>query len=356
MTGRLTAPPRPRRGGGLTHQGLIHSSSQEFLATTVPFCREGLEQRDAVLAVTTPANIDLLRQALGDASGQVELIDAGEWYRAPERTLGAYHRYVDQRTGTGRHQQVRVIGEPVWHGRDTLETTEWTRYESAINVALAHCPAWIICPYDTRALPESIVADARRTHPHLAVAASARPSDSYADPAATDNGWHRPLAPVAGEGEEAFMRFGADLSAVRSTVAETAAEMGLSADGTQRLVFAVNEVATNAVQHGGGTGHIAVHRAGRRIVCDVTSTGRNKTDWYLGHLPPDPQQQRGHGVWVVRQPCDLLEVHTGQDSTTVRLHVSLAWAENTGAPHRLPWHRPLTGLDHLTPRADRIVQ
>ncbi|WP_406471400.1 sensor histidine kinase [Streptomyces hirsutus] len=323
MTDRLTAPSRPHRGSGLSHQGLIYGSGQEFLATTVPFCLEGLEQRDAVPAVTTPANIDLLRQALGDASGQVEFIDAGKWYRTPGRTLGASYRYVDQRTGTGRHQRVRVIGEPVWHGRHTLETTEWTRYESAINVAFAHCPAWIICPCDARALPESFVADARRTHPHLAVAASARPSDRCADPA-TDNGRHRPLAPVAGEGEETFMRFGADLSAVRSTVVETAAEMGLSADGTQRLVFAVNEVATNAVQHGGGTGHIVVRRAGRRIVCDVASTGRNKTDWYLGHLPPDPQQQRGHGMWVVRQLCDLLEVHTGQDSTTVRLHVSLA--------------------------------
>ncbi|WP_225638799.1 sensor histidine kinase [Streptomyces solaniscabiei] len=323
MTGSPTAPPaRPHRSGGLTHHGLVYGSSQEFLAATVPFCLEGLEQQDAVLAVTTPANIDLLREALGEESGQVKFIDADEWYRTPGRTLAAYYRYVDRRTRTGRHQQVRVIGEPVWHGRDTLETAEWTRYEAAINVAFAHCPAWIVCPYDTRVLPESIVADARRTHPYLAVAASSRPSDRYEDPTA-DNGRHRPLAPVSGEGEEAVMRFGADLSEVRSTVAEAAAGMGLSADGTQRLVFAVNEVATNAVQHGGGAGHIALRRAGRRIVCDVTSTGPNKTDWYLGYLPPDPQQQRGHGMWVVRQLCDLLEVHTDQDGTTVRLHVSL---------------------------------
>ncbi|MFG3152135.1 anti-sigma factor RsbA family regulatory protein [Streptomyces sp. NPDC048219] len=323
MTDSLTAPPpRPHRNGGLTHQGLLYGSGQQFLDTTVPFCLEGLEQRDAVLAVTGAANAALLRQALGKASRQVEFVDAGEWYRTPGRTLGAYYRYVDQRTREGRHQRVRVIGEPVWHGRDALETAEWARYEAALNVAFAHCPAWVVCPYDTRVLPESILAGARRTHPHLAVAASSRPSDRYEDPAAGD-GWHRPLVPVAGEGERTVMRFGADLSAVRSTVAQAAAGMGLSADGTQRLVFVVNEVATNAVQHGGGEGHVAVRRAGRRIVCDVTSTGPNKTDWYLGYLPPDPQQRHGHGMWVVRQLCDLLEVHTDQDSTTVRLHVSL---------------------------------
>ncbi|MER7490294.1 ATP-binding protein [Streptomyces sp. NPDC126497] len=119
------------------------------------------------------------------------------------------------------------------------------------------------------------------------------------------------------------MRFGADLAAVRAEVAGTAARMGLSADGTRRLVFAVNEVATNAVQHGGGTGHLVVRRAGRRVVCDVTSTGRNTSGWYLGCLPPDPGQERGHGMWVVRQLCDLFEVHTGEDGTTVRLHISL---------------------------------
>ncbi|WP_171990961.1 sensor histidine kinase [Streptomyces sp. JHA26] len=324
MTAGPTAPPaRPHRDGGLTHQALVYGSDQEFLATTVPFCLEGLERRDAVLAVTTPANIDLLRRALGKASERVEFVDADAWYRTPGRTLGAYHRYVDRHTRTGRHQRVRVIGEPVWHGRDSLETVEWGRYEAAINVAFAPCPAWIICPYDTRVLPEDVVAGARRTHPHLAVAASSRPSGRYADPT-TDDGWHWPPAPVSGEGEEAAMRFGADLSAVRSTVAEAAAGMGLSPDGTRRLVFAVNEVATNAVQHGGGTGHLTVRRAGRRIVCDVTSTGTGRPDWYLGYLPPDPRQRRGHGMWVVRQLCDLLEVHTDQDSTTVRLHISLA--------------------------------
>ncbi|MEU0228604.1 sensor histidine kinase [Streptomyces sp. NPDC006284] len=322
MTETLTLDPLPAHGGNLAHQALIYGSDDEFLAATVPFCLDGLEQGDAVLAVTTPGNTDLLRQALDGARAHIDFGDTEEWYRTPGRTLGDYYRYVDRLTGTGGHRRVRVIGEPVWTSRDALETAEWTRYEAAVNVAFADCPAWIVCPYDTRVLPEDVVAGARRTHPVIEAAATVLPSDRYVEPTA-DGGWRRPLQPLGTEDGDLVMRFGTDLSAVRAEVAASAVRMGLSEDGTRRLVFAVNEVATNAVQHGGGAGELVMRRSGRRVVCDVTSTGDNDSGWFVGYLPPDPQRQRGHGMWVVRQLCDLLEVHTAQNSTTVRLHVSL---------------------------------
>lgn len=319
----MTARPAPVRDAGLDHQGLLYGSAREFLAATVPFCRDGVARGEAVLVVTSAANAELLHGALGEVSGRVEFADADDWYRTPGRTLSAYHRYVGRRTGGAPGRRVRVIGEPVWHGRDPLETAEWTRYESAINVAFAGCPASIVCPYDTRVLPRSVVADAGRTHPRLAGAVSPRPGERYADPAA-DGAWRLPPAPLDEEGEAFLVRFEADLSAVRHRVAEAAAGLGLPPDRVQRLVFAVNEVATNAVQHGEGTGTVAVRRAGRRVVCDVTSTGGDGAPWYLGYLPPAPGQPRGHGMWVVRQLCDLLEVHSDEQSTIVRLHMALS--------------------------------
>ncbi|MFI0999420.1 anti-sigma factor RsbA family regulatory protein [Streptomyces galbus] len=319
----MTAPAPHRPPEGLTHQGLVYGSDEEFLAATVPFCREGLARGEAVLAVTTGTNIGLLRRALDDVSGQVEYADAQDWYQRPGATLGAYHRWVDRRTAGGAHRRVRVIGEPVWHGRDALETAEWTRYESAVNVAFADCPAWIICPYDTRVLPPAVVADAHRTHPELATDGAAVASDHYADPADADSVWSRPLAPVGAEGEDAVLSFGADLTDVRTFVADTATALGLAPHRTPTLVFAVNEVATNAVQHGGGAGRLVLRRCGPRIVADVVSTGPSHAAWYLGYLPPDPRQPRGHGMWAVRHLCDLLEVHTDDGATTVRLHVGL---------------------------------
>ncbi|MDQ7810827.1 sensor histidine kinase [Amycolatopsis sp. A133] len=303
---------------------MIYRSDEEFLAATVPFCLDGLEQGDAVLAVTTGANIDLLRQSLGGAAGDVEFVDANEWYRTPGRTLGAYHRYVDQRTTGGRYPLVRVIGEPVWHGRDATETTEWTRYESAINVAFAGCPAWIVCPYDTRVLPGHVVEDARRTHPQLVAGPAAQASDDYTPPDAADGAWTRRLAPIPAGSPYAVLPFDADLVPVRTFVAEHASSLGLSESGVQLLVFAANEIATNAVSHGGGRGRVAVGRSGNRIICDITDPGSGALDWYLGYLPPEPGGQSGHGLWIVRQLCDLVEVHTGDGGTTVRLHVGTA--------------------------------
>ncbi|GAA5042018.1 sensor histidine kinase [Streptomyces similanensis] len=315
--------PGPGSAAHLAHQGLIYGTDEEFLSATVPFCLDGLEQDDAVLAVTTAANIGLLRGALGGTAEQVEFVDADDWYRAPGRTLGAYHRYVDRHTADGAHARVRVIGEPVWHGRDRLETAEWTRYEAAINVAFADCPAWIVCPYDTRALPADVVAGARHTHPELVAGPAAHPSDHYTPPDTGRRSWERRLAPVAVDGREAVLDFAADLSEVRAFVAETAGALGLSGERAGHLVFAANEVATNAVRHGGGHGRISLRRAGRRIVCDVANPARGGVEWYTGYLPPDRTRGRGHGLWTVRQLCDLVEIDTDGGVTTVRLHLDL---------------------------------
>ncbi|MBT2468993.1 sensor histidine kinase [Streptomyces sp. ISL-66] len=321
----MTAP-QPDRAPRLVHQGLVYGSDEAFLAATVPFCLDGLQQDEAVLAVTTPANIDLLRQQLGSAAGAVHYIAADDWYQTPGSTLGAYYRYVDERTATGRHPQVRVIGEPVWHGRDALETDEWTRYEAVINLAFAHCPAWIVCPYDTRTVPDRIVADARRTHPQLVTGPAAETSGHYAPPEGTV--WHRNLSPVPAPGSNATMRFGTDLHRVRSFVARHSAQLGMSPQGAERLMFAVNEVAANAVQHGGGHGEVSVWRTGHKVICEISDPGPTRfpadTGWTLGYLPPDPSRPRGHGLWTVRQLCDLVEVHTGGPATVVRVHLSLS--------------------------------
>ncbi|MFD3330413.1 anti-sigma factor RsbA family regulatory protein [Streptomyces sp. NPDC058701] len=319
-----TTVPRPGDGPLLTHQALVYGSDEEFLAATVPFCLDGLRADDAVLAVTNDTNTDLLRQALGDAAPHVEFIAADLWYRTPGRTLSAYHRYVERHTADGGHRRVRVIGEPVWHGRDPVETAEWTRYESALNIAFAPCPAWIVCPYDSRSLPGAVVRDALRTHPQVVTGPGAGASDRYLPPTAPDGAWDREVTtlPVRGP-EAAVLPFGADLDAVRAFVVRTAGALGLSDAGMQRLVLAANEVATNAVRHGAGHGRVALGRSGHRIVCDITDPGPGGTDWYAGYLPPDPSGSRGHGLWAVRQLCDLVEIDTRRGGTTVRLHVNL---------------------------------
>ena len=163
------------------HEALVYSTVEEFLAATVPFIREGLEEEEPLLVVTKGANLSALREALDTDAGRVDFVDSTVWYRRPRQTIEAYDRYVHTRLeeGAGR---VRIIGEPVWPRTSARGVAEWKRYESALNVAWASMPTWVVCPYDANELADDIVNDAKRTHPVLRTGRGPRPSLHYTDP------------------------------------------------------------------------------------------------------------------------------------------------------------------------------
>ncbi|MEW9552151.1 anti-sigma factor RsbA family regulatory protein [Nonomuraea sp. NPDC050783] len=308
------APPR------LVHHALLYGSDGEFLSATEPFCREGLAAGDRVLAVTTAANIGLLRAALGGDADRVEFAEAADWYDAPGRALAAYDRYVDaHRNGHGR---MRVIGEAAWHGRSAAEDAEWIRYESVLNAAFAGRPAWILCPYDERAVPGHIVADARRTHPELLTpGGDAEPSAAYVEPElfACEHDT-LPLPPPPAHPLADFP-FDGDLYFMRRAVRSALAPLGTSEERVGLLLLAVNEVVSNAVEHGGGHGRLVLWADGPVVVCDVTDPGQMKR-LLPGYLPPPPMSARGHGLWVVRRLCELVQIRSGDQGTQIRLHMA----------------------------------
>jgi DNA-binding NarL/FixJ family response regulator len=162
------------------HEALVYSTVDEFLAATVPFIREGLEEEEPLLVVTKEANLSALRETLDIDAGGVDLVDRAGMYRSPPQSIEAYGHYVRTRLeeGAGR---VRIIGEPVWP-TSARAVAEWKRYESALNVAWASTPSWVVCLYDANELPDDIVSDAKRTHPALRTGHGARPSPHYTDP------------------------------------------------------------------------------------------------------------------------------------------------------------------------------
>jgi len=167
-------------GSRCVHEALVYSTVEEFLAATVPFIREGLEEQEPLLVVTKEANLSALRETLDIDAGGVDLVDRAGMYRSPPESIEAYDRYVRTRLeeGAGR---VRIMGEPVWP-TSARAVAEWKRYESALNVAWASTPSWVVCLYDANELPDGIVSDAKRTHPALRTGRGARPSPHYTDP------------------------------------------------------------------------------------------------------------------------------------------------------------------------------
>ncbi len=165
----------------LRHQVLIYGSDEEYVASVVPFLQEGIARSDAVVAVPSTRQADLLRDALGNDAEQVEFLDSTEWYRTLQGAALGYRTFVKERFDRGA-SWVRVIGDAVWAGRSTAEVSEWFRYESIINLALASSPTTIMCSYDGRSLPQGVLADARRTHRELAVAGDVTTNPSYQEP------------------------------------------------------------------------------------------------------------------------------------------------------------------------------
>lgn len=308
----MTLPGR----GGLIHQALLYDSAEQFLAAALPFVSDGLSRGDAIVAVTSEEHSALLRQHLGSVDG-VSYVPQSSWFDAPGRTLASYYRHIDSLAD--RHDCLRVIGEPQWSGRDETETNEWGRYEAVVNVALASSPVWLMCGYDSRTLPAQIVEDARRTHPELAVGTTTEPSATYADPAAYYAASNRPLEPPPERGVE-WLPFDEDPSPVRAFLARHTTTLGLPPARFDDFVLAVNEVATNAIRHGGGRGEARLWRSGQRLICEISDTGTVE-DTFLGFLRSDPSAENGHGLWIARQLCDLLEIRTQGPGTRVRLHM-----------------------------------
>nr|BFE64651.1 sensor histidine kinase [Dactylosporangium thailandense] len=301
----------------LIHQALVFDSPAVFLAAAVPFVTEGLHRGDSVLAVTSDENETLLREQIGGDAGRVTFLPAAGWFDSPGRTLDAHHRRIDALPGpTGI---LRVLGEPVWAGLDPLETSEWGRYESVMNVALADSRAWLMCGYDTRTLPAAIVDDARRTHPALAIGGQSEVSATFADPASYYAERNAALLPRPDRDVEWLPDF-TEMASVRQFIADHAVRLGVPAERLDDFTLAVNEVATNAVRHGAGRGEVRLWATDRRVICEIVDQGR-ALDNFLGFLRSDPQAGQGHGLWIARQICDLLEMRTGGPGTTVRLHM-----------------------------------
>jgi anti-sigma regulatory factor (Ser/Thr protein kinase) len=301
-------------GPSLIHQALLYEDAQQFLASVLPVIREGVDRAEPVLAVTTKSNSALLRAELGSAASSVKFVEPAQWYDAPGRTLAACHRYVQQRRDG--QERVRVIGEPVWSGWDQLETAGWKRFEASLNIAFATAPARMICSYDQRTLPMEVLADARRTHPQLS---GGTRNDEYADPSAFYTEWQLELPPPP-QGRYTALPFDGDPTPVRHFAAAQATRLGVPAGRVDDFVLAVNEVATNAIRHGAGYGQVRVWREDRYLLCEVFDPGSN-VEGPFGYLPPNPDSAGGHGLWITRQLCDLVEIRSSPAGTTVRLYI-----------------------------------
>jgi anti-sigma regulatory factor (Ser/Thr protein kinase) len=298
------------------HQALLYRDAAEFLAGTVPFVRDGLVVGEPVLVAVPGSHVDLLSGVLGDAAaGRVRFADMTEAGRNPGRIIPwVLNAFLEEHAGV----RVRIIGEPIWPGRSTVEYPACVQHEALINRAFAGRDATILCPYDATALDQGALSDAERTHPEVLGAGPERVSPRYR-PDEVVREYNQPLPPVpVGAARVDFDAAG--LALVREFVGRYAADVGLGERRAVDFQLAVNELTTNAVTHGGGRGMLAVWSEPGLVAAEVQDEGR-AVQPLSGRVPPAPDRLGGRGLVLVNYVSDLVRVHTAPTGTTVRVYL-----------------------------------
>lgn len=299
---------------GFCHQALIYGSLDELVSAMQPFVEEGLAAGDPVLAVTSPRNAAALRERVAGAEA-VDFRDASTWYATPGKAFNAYAAYVAERPDAAR---IRVIGEPVWPVGWDAAVREWARYEAALNVAFADSNAWIVCPYDASSLPAEILGHACSTHPELHEAGGAVPSTPFVDAHRFSAELDRAPLPEP-PARVRTLPLTPDLARLRGLVAAEAAAAGVPRRRIPELVLAAHEVAANALTHGGGRAGVRVWAEERDLVCEIADEGPGLALALAGYAVPEASGERGRGIWLARQLCDVVEIRSTDAGTRVRL-------------------------------------
>jgi anti-sigma regulatory factor (Ser/Thr protein kinase) len=296
-------------GGVLSHAALFYRSQPEYAHRITAFVRAGLDRGEPALLALPAGRARMIGAGLDGAPGEVAVTDMTELGRNPARIIPEVRSFLDKHPG----QRVRFVGEPIWPGRTPAEIREAARHEALINLAFARAQATILCPYDAPGLVDSVLAGARCTHQEPA--ASGATAATWRDnlPPECD----QPLAAPPAEAEG--LSYETDLAPVRRLVERHAQRAGLGEERTIDLVLAANEIAANTISHTNGGGAIHVWHTGAEILCQVHDTGWI-TDPLAGRARYGPDD-RGHGLWLVNQVCDLVELRSGRDGTTVRMHM-----------------------------------
>ena len=302
------------------HEALLYTGEDGFLRGTLPFIAEALAEEEPLMIAVSDPRAALLEQALGGDAERVLFVNMRALGRNPGRIIPAWRSFVSEHALEGR--PVRGIGEPVWPGRSEAELDECARHESLLNVAFAGGPEWrLLCPYDLETLAPAAIAAARLSHPSLAHDGISARNDAYRSPDRAPGPFAGSLPPPARDPEElAFTANG--LAALRMLVHKRAVAAGIAQEPSEDFVLAVNELATNSVQHGGGGGTLAIWTEPGALVGEVRDRG-HIDDPLVGRRSPPLEQHDGRGLWLVHHLCDLVQTRSTNDSTVVRVQMRL---------------------------------
>jgi anti-sigma regulatory factor (Ser/Thr protein kinase) len=298
------------------HAALLHASTEEFVAGALGFVNAGLNEDEPVLVSAPEPGISFLRERMNGEGHRVDWADTATDGANPARIMPVLRAFADAHAG----RPVRFLQELAWAARTRAEQREAIRHEALINVAFAAARVRVLCSYDSAQLDPAIIRSAMRTHPVFVAGGTAAPSPAYDAGVVFPDEWNQPL--LRRPDGAATLAYQADLASVRAYAASQATRMGLPQDRVLDLVLAVGEITSNTFLHTDAGGTLAIWTEGNELVCQVQDSG-HITDPLAGRRRPGAGAGGGHGLWLVHQVCDLVELRSGPGKTVIRLHMRL---------------------------------
>jgi anti-sigma regulatory factor (Ser/Thr protein kinase) len=299
---------------GLRHDAFVYDSDAGFVERMTPFVIDALDAGEAAVAVTTPGNCALLREALGASAERVSFVHSDDWYQRPITTIAGYDRTLRTHEQAGA-PAVRVIGE-VSFGSTPRELREWTAYEALLNHAFADRAAWIMCPYDARRLPDEVLEHAWHSHAGV-LTDDWNDSPHYDDSDAFARAALPEPEPVEGLID---VPFEVEPQAFRTSLRRYLEYARVPQERADALLSAAGEILANAARHAEGVRSVRIGLVDDRFVCEITDAGPGFDDQLAGYLPPS-EHAAASGLWVARQLTWRLELLPAADGLTVRLWV-----------------------------------
>lgn len=324
-------PPRPVREPVLEHGVAFHRGPDHLLGQLLPLARDAVARGGTLALAVGPGTERAVRDALPDpdrAGGALVALTAPRPLEAGSGQSVALRRARELRQLVATAGPVTVLAEHL-PDHDGPDGRFWTELEAAEHVALADLPVRLTCFYPEVPLHRSVLEGARRTHPRVLVDGELRVNPEHRPPHEVLAG-QPPAPPVLLGPPDHRLRFQAwQLREVRRLVrgalvtagftAPGEDPLGIGADRADDVVLAVNEVASNAVEHGGaGVAELHVWCGDGELTCEVHDPGTLR-DPLPGLVAPPPTDHRGRGLWIARQLCDVLHVWSDPLGTHVRM-------------------------------------
>ncbi|GFG73479.1 anti-sigma regulatory factor [Mycobacterium botniense] len=305
---------------GLLHSALFYRSEHEYVDSVVHFVSEWLTKACPVLVAVPGAKMvrlhSVLRRVADDEAHEVVLTDICQVGRNPGRILGWMSGFVQRHRG----RPVRIIGESMWPGRSSVEYPACVQHEALVNLALEGQDATCLCLYDAVRLDDSVLADARLTHPLLWQDGAHRRSAEYAVDVAVERG-NQPLQTHPAAVTFAVGKL-ADLSGARQWCAWYGSLLGMSADRIADLQLVVTELATSSLQRGSARCRLAFWHHDNHVVCEARG-GAHLADPLVGRRPPSVGEVSASGLFVVNAVADLVRTYTSRAGTTIHAYIRL---------------------------------